>query len=336
MRLGDGASPARGHRTGRHLARLEARQAAVRGGRRRPACRGLGRRRARLAAARPDGAAPWLAITGTNGKTTTVQMLASILQAAGPAHGGRRQHRRRRCSTRSLGDEPYDVLAVELSSYQLHWAPSPARPLRRRAQPRPRPPRLARLHGGVRRRQGPDLRGQPGRLRLQRRRQGHRGPGRARPTSRRAAGPSASPSAPPDRPSSASSTASWSTAPSSRTGSEQRPGTGRGRRRRPARPAQHRQRAGRRRPGPRLRRARRRRSGTGCAPSARTPHRIAHVADVDGVAYVDDSKATNTARRARPPWRPTSRSCGSPADSPRARPSTSWSPSRRSGCAGWC
>ena len=30
-----------------------------------------------------DGAAPWLTVTGTNGKTTTVQMLASILRAAG-------------------------------------------------------------------------------------------------------------------------------------------------------------------------------------------------------------------------------------------------------------
>ncbi|MET9413018.1 UDP-N-acetylmuramoyl-L-alanine--D-glutamate ligase [Streptomyces klenkii] len=67
--------------------------------------------------------AAWLAVTGTNGKTTTVQMLASILKAAG-------------LRTRAvgnigtpivdvvLGDEEYDVLAVELSSYQLHWAPS--------------------------------------------------------------------------------------------------------------------------------------------------------------------------------------------------------------------
>ncbi len=30
-----------------------------------------------------EGAAPWLTVTGTNGKTTTVQMLASILRAAG-------------------------------------------------------------------------------------------------------------------------------------------------------------------------------------------------------------------------------------------------------------
>ncbi|MCC3654599.1 MULTISPECIES: UDP-N-acetylmuramoyl-L-alanine--D-glutamate ligase [Streptomyces] len=75
----------------------------------------------------PD-AAPWLAVTGTNGKTTTVRMLAAILEAAG-------------LRTAAVGNigvsvldavlaeqredaEPYDVLAVELSSYQLHWAPS--------------------------------------------------------------------------------------------------------------------------------------------------------------------------------------------------------------------
>jgi UDP-N-acetylmuramoylalanine--D-glutamate ligase len=67
--------------------------------------------------------APWLAVTGTNGKTTTVRMLASILGAAGlraPAVGN--------IGTPLidvvLADEPSDVLAVELSSYQLHWAPS--------------------------------------------------------------------------------------------------------------------------------------------------------------------------------------------------------------------
>ncbi|MCX5420173.1 UDP-N-acetylmuramoyl-L-alanine--D-glutamate ligase [Streptomyces sp. NBC_00078] len=73
----------------------------------------------------PD-APPWLAVTGTNGKTTTVQMLASILAAAGL----------RTAAVGNigvslldvvLGEEQYgdlDVLAVELSSYQLHWAPS--------------------------------------------------------------------------------------------------------------------------------------------------------------------------------------------------------------------
>ncbi|WP_399137671.1 UDP-N-acetylmuramoyl-L-alanine--D-glutamate ligase [Streptomyces sp. NBUA17] len=68
-------------------------------------------------------AAPWLAVTGTNGKTTTVQMLASILEAAGL----------RTAAVGNIGvslldavtgDTEYDVLAVELSSYQLHWAPS--------------------------------------------------------------------------------------------------------------------------------------------------------------------------------------------------------------------
>jgi UDP-N-acetylmuramoylalanine--D-glutamate ligase len=69
----------------------------------------------------PD-AAPWLAVTGTNGKTTTTRMLAAILTAAGL----------RTAAVGNigvslldvvLGAEPYDVLAVELSSYQLHWAP---------------------------------------------------------------------------------------------------------------------------------------------------------------------------------------------------------------------
>lgn len=70
----------------------------------------------------PD-AAPWLAVTGTNGKTTTVRMLASILEAAGlrtAAVGNIGVS----LLDAVLGDEPYDVLAVELSSYQLHWAPS--------------------------------------------------------------------------------------------------------------------------------------------------------------------------------------------------------------------
>lgn len=72
---------------------------------------------------RRPGAAPWLAVTGTNGKTTTVRMLASILRAAGlrtEAVGNIGVS----LLDAVLGDEEYDVLAVELSSYQLHWAPS--------------------------------------------------------------------------------------------------------------------------------------------------------------------------------------------------------------------
>ncbi|MEU6977201.1 MULTISPECIES: UDP-N-acetylmuramoyl-L-alanine--D-glutamate ligase [unclassified Streptomyces] len=78
----------------------------------------------RLRGSRPGRTpAPWLAVTGTNGKTTTVRMLASILEAAGlrtAAVGNIGVS----LLDAVLGDEEYDVLAVELSSYQLHWAPS--------------------------------------------------------------------------------------------------------------------------------------------------------------------------------------------------------------------
>ncbi|KAA9379907.1 UDP-N-acetylmuramoyl-L-alanine--D-glutamate ligase [Microbispora cellulosiformans] len=70
---------------------------------------------------RGEHAAPWLALTGTNGKTTAVRMLASILTAAG----------HRALAVGNVGmpiveavDGPYDVLAVELSSFQLHWSSS--------------------------------------------------------------------------------------------------------------------------------------------------------------------------------------------------------------------
>jgi len=72
-----------------------------------------------------SGAASWITITGTNGKTTTVKMLACILRAAGL----------RATSAGNVGTplleavlhpDPYDVLAVELSSFQLHWERSVA------------------------------------------------------------------------------------------------------------------------------------------------------------------------------------------------------------------
>jgi UDP-N-acetylmuramoylalanine--D-glutamate ligase len=66
--------------------------------------------------------APWLALTGTNGKTTTVRMTESILRAAGL----------RSLAVGNVGvpiidavrSGEHDVLAVELSSQQLHFAPS--------------------------------------------------------------------------------------------------------------------------------------------------------------------------------------------------------------------
>jgi UDP-N-acetylmuramoylalanine--D-glutamate ligase len=78
----------------------------------------------RLRRPRADGTfTPWLAVTGTNGKTTAVRMLAAMLEAAGK--------RTIACGNVGYtvidavtGDTDYDVLAVELSSQQLHWTDS--------------------------------------------------------------------------------------------------------------------------------------------------------------------------------------------------------------------
>ncbi|MFD5243588.1 UDP-N-acetylmuramoyl-L-alanine--D-glutamate ligase [Amycolatopsis sp. NPDC058340] len=63
----------------------------------------------------------WLVVTGTNGKTTTVGMLESILRAAGVDAIA--------CGNIGLPvvevlGAGHRVLAVELSSHQLHWSPS--------------------------------------------------------------------------------------------------------------------------------------------------------------------------------------------------------------------
>jgi UDP-N-acetylmuramoylalanine--D-glutamate ligase len=63
----------------------------------------------------------WLVVTGTNGKTTTTSMLHGMLQAAG----------RSSILCGNIGtpvldalDQRAEMFAVELSSFQLHWAPS--------------------------------------------------------------------------------------------------------------------------------------------------------------------------------------------------------------------
>ena len=76
----------------------------------------------RIRPALPGGSRQqWLAVTGTNGKTTTVRMLAAMLAAAG----------HRSVAAGNVGTsvvaavtdpEPYPVIAVELSSFQLHWS----------------------------------------------------------------------------------------------------------------------------------------------------------------------------------------------------------------------
>lgn len=62
----------------------------------------------------------WLALTGTNGKTTTVEMAAAMLQRAGL----------KAVACGNVGDtvidavthsEKFDYLVLELSSFQLHW-----------------------------------------------------------------------------------------------------------------------------------------------------------------------------------------------------------------------
>ncbi|MCL9757959.1 UDP-N-acetylmuramoyl-L-alanine--D-glutamate ligase [Frankia sp. AiPa1] len=66
------------------------------------------------------GTVDWLAITGTNGKTTTTEMLGAILTA-----GGLRATTAGNIGTpivEAVGAEPpYEALAVELSSFQLHY-----------------------------------------------------------------------------------------------------------------------------------------------------------------------------------------------------------------------
>ncbi|MEY4497940.1 MAG: hypothetical protein RJA40_45 [Actinomycetota bacterium] len=62
----------------------------------------------------------WIALTGTNGKTTTVEMAAAMLRAAGVSA----------IACGNVGTtviesvespEKYEVLVLELSSFQLHW-----------------------------------------------------------------------------------------------------------------------------------------------------------------------------------------------------------------------
>ncbi len=64
--------------------------------------------------------AEWITITGTNGKTTTTRLTATMLKAAG--------YRAAPCGTIGVpvldairDPDGFDVLVVELSSYQLHW-----------------------------------------------------------------------------------------------------------------------------------------------------------------------------------------------------------------------
>ena len=65
----------------------------------------------------------WLAVTGTNGKTSTVELAESILKAAGISAFA--------CGNVGtpvidavISEQKYEYLVLELSSFQLHWAES--------------------------------------------------------------------------------------------------------------------------------------------------------------------------------------------------------------------
>ncbi|MDQ6687527.1 MAG: Mur ligase family protein, partial [Actinomycetota bacterium] len=71
----------------------------------------------------PAHTTPWLAVTGTNGKTTTVQMLEAMLRAGG-LHTVACGNVGLPLVEAVMDPTAYDVLAVELSSFQLHYTSS--------------------------------------------------------------------------------------------------------------------------------------------------------------------------------------------------------------------
>ena len=62
----------------------------------------------------------WIALTGTNGKTTTVEMTAAALRAGG-MHAVACGNVGRTVIECVDSNENFDVLVLELSSFQLHW-----------------------------------------------------------------------------------------------------------------------------------------------------------------------------------------------------------------------
>lgn len=64
----------------------------------------------------------WLAITGTNGKTTTTQMLESIFNHTTSIMGAVCGNVGRTAIEVVTGEIPYDYLALELSSFQIQWS----------------------------------------------------------------------------------------------------------------------------------------------------------------------------------------------------------------------
>ena len=105
---------------------------------------------------------PILGVTGTNGKTTTTELLGAVFRAAGrPVEVAGNVGRP---LTSLVGSASPDAWVVcELSSFQLEDVHT-LKPARRRSpQPRARPPRPARHVRALRGAQAPDLRATGGR-----------------------------------------------------------------------------------------------------------------------------------------------------------------------------
>ena len=219
----------------------------------------------------------FIAVTGTNGKTTTTELIGHIHREAGAAGRGGRQRRHGAELARRRRSTPDAVVVCEVVLVPARGHRRVRARGRRAAQPRARPPRPPRHVRGLPRGQAARLR-PPGQRRRRRRaaRPRRRGPRRlraARVLRRRARGRAVRPRR----------ALWWADEPLSR------------RRDPPARRPQPPQRDGRGGdlPGARDRRRRRARGPADVRAASSTASRRSPT--IDGVLYVNDSKATNVA-----------------------------------------
>ena len=81
----------------------------------------------RVANERTSKPAPWIGITGTNGKTSTTEMTSAMLSACGldaPTAGNIASGNMSMSLSRCATNPKHDALCVELSSFQMHFTDS--------------------------------------------------------------------------------------------------------------------------------------------------------------------------------------------------------------------